>query len=519
MEKKKHEWLPHLDHCLPIEAQGWKLSSYAIALEGWRRGLTLKFFNKSRKLSKIKYSLSYNGREHVFAGSRGDLVTKEAIKICINKHLTKKFLIDAGVPTPEGDMFDEKNSDEDIINYANSLGYPVVLKPTDGSGGHGVIANIQNENEFKRALSYVRYDLKYENLIVEKHYDGEGYRVYVIGDKAVGAFDRIPANVIGDGKNNIEILVKKKIRERDKNPALYNRPIIIDQEVHDVLSEQDYTLESIPAKGERVFLKTKNNVSSGGDSIDVTDELTEEIKRIAVEAVKAVPGLVQCGVDLIVDKQRNTAVVLELNARPSIRNHLFPMIGKARDIPKAIIDYYFPETVSSIDFQEPLYYFDVKTIFDAFRSGHVTEVVVPPAPKGELASRVYIVTGTNLEENYENWINRRVTNLNLNGYLKYLRDDKVSIVVSGSADSVKRFGRIIRRRAPKEVRIKNIETKIRKSPVKIGFEILNKKNELAVENKKIIQERDAYKIKYNKVLKSRYWKIGEPLRKIRSLIK
>lgn len=519
MESKKHEWLPHLDNCIPIEAQGWKLSSYAIALEGWRRGLTLKFMNSSRKLSKIKYSLSYNGREHVFAGSRGDLVTKEAIRICINKHLTKKYLVEAGVPTPEGDMFDENNSDEDIMNYADHLGYPVVLKPADGSGGHGVIANIQNENEFIRALSYVRYDLKYKNLIVEKHYDGEGYRVYVIGDQAVGAFDRVPANVVGDGENNIKILVKEKIRERDKNPALYNQPIIIDQEVHDVLSEQGYTLNSIPPKGERVFLKAKNNVSSGGDSIDVTDELTEEMKRIAVEAVKAVPGLVQCGVDLIVNKQKNTAVVLELNARPSIRNHVFPMVGKARDIPKAIIDYYFPETVSSTDFQEPFYYFDVKTIFDAFRSGHVTEVVVPTAPQGELASRVYIVTGYNLGEVYENWIRRRVVNLDLHGYLKYLSEDKVSVVVSGSADSVKRFGRIIRRRAPKEVEITKVETKIRKSPIKIGFEVLNKRNELEKENIKIIQERDAYKKKYYEVVDSRFWKMGATLRKLKPIKK
>src|SRR5699024_10089382 len=154
------------------------------------------------------------------------------------------------------------------------------------------------------ALSYVRNDLNNTEVIVERHFDGRGYRIYVIGDQVVGAFDRIPANVIGDGENDIKTLLKLKLKERDKNPALFRRPIKIDREMKNLLREKDYTISSVPKQGERVILKTTNNVSSGGDSIDVTDQLTDEIKNIAINAVKAITGLEHAVLDMIRAEER-----------------------------------------------------------------------------------------------------------------------------------------------------------------------------------------------------------------------
>src|SRR5690625_676913 len=246
--QNQREWLPHLENSIPKEAWGYSVSMYSVALEGWRRGLTLKFINRNRRKSELYYSLSNKDREHVFTVSKGDKVTDEAIKICRNKHLTKKYLTKAGVPTPKGELFKKDVEDEEIIKYANELGYPLVIKPVDGTGGTGVIANIQNQKEFKEALKYVRYDMNYPNVIVEEHYDGRGYRVYVIGNEVIGAFDRIPANVVGDGKHTVKQLLQLKMKERDKNPALFNRPIKIDKEMENLLKDQGYNLDSIPEK-------------------------------------------------------------------------------------------------------------------------------------------------------------------------------------------------------------------------------------------------------------------------------
>lgn len=540
--KNNREWLPHLENSIPKEARGYTISMYSVALEGWRRGLTLKFINKNRRKSEVYYSLAYQGREHIFTVSRGDKVTQKAVEICRNKHLTKKHLAKAGVPTPKGELFRKGIPDNEIINYANELGYPLVVKPVDGTGGTGVIANIQNEEELRNALKYVRYDMKYPNIIVEEHFEGRGYRVYVIGNNVIGAFDRIPANVIGDGKHTVKELLRLKLKERDKNPALFKRPIKIDKEMKNILKAKGYTMSSIPKQNERVMLKTKNNVSSGGDSIDVTDELTKEIKDIAVKALKAIPNLEQCGIDLIIDTKNNTGVVLEMNSVPSIRNHLFPNEGQARDIPKAIIDYYFPETKSFSYLDKCLYYFDFRSVFEAFQLGIADEITVPNVPRGDLSETAFTVSGKILGVNYDKWLRRQVRNLNLNGFIKYLWDNKALVVVSGPTSSIVKFRKVINNKTSKRAKIEKVVEQEYSSPIKVGFEIINnnidrelkdgyfpvrlkdpkrvnKKKSRRNRNNTLRKERDLYKKKYNQIINSRSWKITKPIRKIGSILK
>jgi glutamate--cysteine ligase len=53
------------------------------------------------------------------------------------------------------------------------------------------------------------------------------------------------------------------------------------------LALQGKTFETIPANGETVFLRENSNISTGGDSIDFTDEIPESYKKIAVQATQA----------------------------------------------------------------------------------------------------------------------------------------------------------------------------------------------------------------------------------------
>src|SRR5699024_5207606 len=141
------------------------------------------------------------------------------------KHLTKKRLTKANVPIPEGKTFNREVAPEDIVSYANSLGYPLVLKPSISSGGRGVIANIENEEAFRKALTYVREELNYATLIVEKFIAGEDYRIYIVNDRIVGAISRKAAHIVGNGIDSVETLIKQKNKERDLNPALYSSRI------------------------------------------------------------------------------------------------------------------------------------------------------------------------------------------------------------------------------------------------------------------------------------------------------
>lgn len=548
VEKGSYEWLPHLEKSIPEEAFGYTVSMYSVALEGWRRGLTLKFINNNRRKSEIDYSLTYKGVEKRFLVTMGEGVTESAIKICRDKHLAKEYLVKSGVPTPVGDYFKKGTTDAEIIAYANDLGYPLVIKPVKGTGGRGVIANIKNEKEFREALDYVKYDLKYSELIVEKFFAGEDYRVYVMEDKVLAILDRISANIIGDGKQTIRQLLNDKNIERVKVPAFHKRTIKIDKEMHNVLKQAGYTLDSIPPRGERVFLKSKNNISAGGDPIDITEQLSPEIKKVAIDAVKAIPGMTHGGVDIIVNKEKNTGVVLEINSRPSITGSLFPMEGKARNIPKAIIDYYFPETQA--DYSKPLFYFDFQSMYSSFLKGVAKEFTVPNVPIGELEATRFTVTG-NLKRSYANWIRKQATKLGVHGYIKRLDNKTASIIVSGLSESINKFRTYIKSKAPSMIKIDKIEEKTRKNPVKVGFEIIDfdekesvverrniklpegyhpihledpkKKKKTKKKRKKSTHsvhiERNLYKEKYEQVINSTSWKATKPLRKLGSIMK
>src|SRR5699024_1816341 len=231
MDGINNNWLPHLSPEVISETEGNYLDAYEVALEGWRRGLTLRWHVKdSEKFKEMKtrfvdnpgqlISLHSETKDHYFFRTRGDKVTNEAVEQGMNKEVTKTILKKANVSVPEGKEFSREDRVETIIEYASKLGYPIVIKPTDGSFGRGVMSNITSEGGLLYSLDYLRNEMEEEQIIVEKHIPGNDYRLYVVGDEVVGAIHRIPPNVIGDGINSIEALIDIKNGERKLNPRL-----------------------------------------------------------------------------------------------------------------------------------------------------------------------------------------------------------------------------------------------------------------------------------------------------------
>lgn len=202
--------LEHLIDCIPGEVQGFSSSMYTIALEGWRRGLTLKFVYKNKKKSLTDFVLANENRIYRFSGSRGNVIPTETINLCANKYNTKLFLKKQGIPVLEGKLFEKGISNQKIVNYVSNFNYPVVIKPRNGTGGEGVILNIKDEEHLRKALIYVRKRLQYTNIIIERYIPSIDYQLYVVGDKVVAAFERVAANVIGDGKLTIKQLINRK---------------------------------------------------------------------------------------------------------------------------------------------------------------------------------------------------------------------------------------------------------------------------------------------------------------------
>src|SRR5690625_109643 len=220
MSQYNKNWLPHLINAIPEKGYGKKLSSVSIALEAWRRGLSVEFYQEDNPENKlrIRYKISNGINTHRFFSSMGDKVTQEAFDICDNKFLTKTYLERKGVPTPQGKMFGVNDTKQTIIEYVDKIGYPIVLKPTNANGGRGVFSNLKNPLSVNKAIDHIRNNLGYQEILIEQYVPGDEYRVIVIDNKVVGALNRIPANVNGNGKNTIRELIRKKNNERRQNP-------------------------------------------------------------------------------------------------------------------------------------------------------------------------------------------------------------------------------------------------------------------------------------------------------------
>ncbi|WP_059102765.1 sugar-transfer associated ATP-grasp domain-containing protein [Shouchella shacheensis] len=531
MVQNQNHWLSHLVEAIPYEAQRNRISMYTIALEGWRRGLTLKFLSyNNRGKMDIKYSLSNKEKEHQFIGSGGDLNTAEAVSLCDDKELTKQHLMEAGLSVPRGKRFNKESSEEEIVRFSHSIKFPVVLKPTDGSGGKGVFVNLQDEMELKEALIHTRTKLGYADIIVEQFVAGEEVRVFVLEDKVLGVTQRMPANVVGDGERTIRQLVDDKNHKRKSVPHLHFRPIKIDAEVKRTLKKSGFSLDSVLKTGKRVFVRMTSNISTGGDPIEVTQQLTSAQKNTAINAVKSISGLSHCGIDMIIDKESNKGFILEINTRAGLGSHLFPIEGQAKDIPKKIIDFYFPET-SKISTEKANVYFDFKTILDALEGRTVKEIEVEKPVKNHLVAKRFSISSELDPAGYYKWLQKKVFEQELNGFIARVDKDNIEIVIAGqSQQALDQFYEILKHGSLKSL-ISNILEQEWKLPIMLGFQLVDgshsmslRELETAVQDTKkqlflIEKEKKRLEQYINRITNSSIWKATLPLRNVGNRIR
>ena len=249
-----------------------------------------------------------------------------------NKVVTKKILAQHGIPVPEGAEFTSMDAARARLSlYANR---PVVIKPKSTNYGTGIFIFEHGASE-KDLLDAAEGAFKYDDtILIEEYLPGPEYRFLTIGGKTAAVMRRVAANVTGDGKSTIRELMDKK-NDHPFRGNHYETPLEnlrVDQQTVLYLKGQGLTPESVPEDSETVYLRGNSNISTGGDSVDVTDEMPAYFKKIAEEAADAI-GAVFCGVDMIIEDYTNTQSVygiIELNFNPATHMHAYPYKGKER---------------------------------------------------------------------------------------------------------------------------------------------------------------------------------------------
>jgi len=311
----------------------FEATTQIIIAEIIKRGLQFEIIDKNNNLIAVT---NENKEYIIHEGTISDANSLIAYWISNDKWMTKQFLKRNGINHAKGVLLKNNFSEHEFEN----ISFPAVVKPMDTDHGIGVSTNIHNTDELRQAINT---SFKYsDKVIAEEYCPGREYRFLVINFVVRAIAYREPANITGDGKQTIQQLIEEKNKFRGDD---YTHPLLkikIDNEVTRHLTSQSLSPETVLKNGEKIFLRNNSNLSTGGDSIDVTDQILPFYKNVAIKAAKAA-GLKIAGIDIIIkepDQQpsEDNYIVVELNAPAMLSMHNFPYIGKNRHVEKYVLD-------------------------------------------------------------------------------------------------------------------------------------------------------------------------------------
>lgn len=222
----------------------------------------------------------------------------------------------------------------EAVDKARQIGYPVVIKPANLDGGIGVHAGLTSEDQVRRCFADAAKHS--DQILVEKFHAGRDYRLTVFQGKLIKAIERTPGGVTGDGKRNIRELLEQVATSPDALRRMGERRkrlLSFDIEAEELLAEVDLTLDSIPAAGHFVKLRRRANVSTGGTTTLVMDQVHPDNRRLAERAAD-VMRLDIAGIDLLIpDISRSWldtgAIICEVNAQPQVSENGTPGLYSA----------------------------------------------------------------------------------------------------------------------------------------------------------------------------------------------
>jgi D-alanine-D-alanine ligase-like ATP-grasp enzyme len=270
-----------------------------------------------------------DGTRSYFLRTNFDLNSLGASEIAKDKSYASFFLQRLGYPTIEGESFFSPEWNEAIkmqrgqeaaYRYAQKIGLPVIVKPNSLSQGVGV-AKVYNKREFVQAARAIYK--KDRVFLVQREVKGRDYRVVVLDNEVISAYERLPLSVRGNGVSTITQLIQQKqevFRCAGRDTNLEQEDVRITNR----LKRIGYNRNTVLPKGETIALLDSRNLSSGGDAIDVTKQIHPEFERLCISITRDM-GLRYCGVDLMVSGDIRQPVgkywVIEINAAPGIDNY------------------------------------------------------------------------------------------------------------------------------------------------------------------------------------------------------
>lgn len=308
-----------------------ELNPYArvIADEALRRGIRVEVTDA--EFGELRLALG--GRSVLTRESLSEFTSAVAMSRCDDKRVTRRIMDRAGVRVPRGAVVVD-DADAAARRLLADCG-AVVVKPARGEQGKGITVGVRDEPALERALALAVQHCP--DVLVEELVAGDDLRVVVIDHRVVAAALRRPAEVVGDGRQDVTALVREASRRRQRATG-GESSIPLDDATAEVVADAGHTMDDVLPRGQRLRVRRTANLHTGGTIDDVTDRLHPDIAAAAVRASRAI-GIPVTGLDFMVPEVTGPEhVFIEANERPGLANHE-PQPTVAR-----FVDLLFPET-------------------------------------------------------------------------------------------------------------------------------------------------------------------------------
>lgn len=273
--------------------------------------------------------------------------TEFALNLTRDKFRAENHLHKCGLNTTKSRVYSydevEKAKSEYFIDDINER---VVIKPLKSSLGRGVFVNVSKER-FNENWKLSKEDLTVTELrhgndlrfIVQNFLKGFEVRATILQGTLVALIARIPPYVEGNGRNTIQELIAIKNRTRKSCGYLKKYPINITSKIKEFLKSNNLSLDYIPKNNERVLLSSVSNIAGGGELINITDKVSDNIKEFALDVLASIPGLYSGGLDLVLRSFDDPEPhVIEINTFPVISLTKYPTYGKPSNPAKVLVE-------------------------------------------------------------------------------------------------------------------------------------------------------------------------------------
>lgn len=242
-------------------------------------------------------------------------------KLAKHKPVTGQLLRRLGFPTAEQKVTANAATARRI---ARELGYPLVVKPTDGSRGTAVAVGITTDEELEVAFERARAASTTKQALLERYVTGNNHRLSVVSGKLVRVHRQLLPQIIGDGKQSVaELIEGENLRRRDDPDArVYCPQLIIDGDMTALLRKQGFMLEDRPPQAHVLKLRSTSNLHTGGTP-EVVTAYTHPDNIDMVETIAKNFHLDAIGIDFITPDISKAwheieCAIIEVNCNPGI---------------------------------------------------------------------------------------------------------------------------------------------------------------------------------------------------------